>query len=106
MVIDKIIRIGLFPAVLIQAILPKDVADIVSPNCLFSMLFDVECLGCGMGRALQALLHLEWQRAIALNQLAPLVLLVLAALFLFGLKDLLGKNKFPGIADHKTDMAH
>lgn len=94
MIIDKIIRIALFPSVLIQAILPAYAADIISPDCLFSLLFDIECFGCGMGRALQALLHLEWQRAIALNKLSPIVLLVLVALFLFGLKDLLGKNKF------------
>ena len=106
MVIDKIIRIGLFPAILIQSMLPRDVADIISPDCLFSMLFDIDCFGCGMGRALQALLHLDLQSALGFNKLAPIVLLVLAALFLFGLKDLLSKNKFPEFADYKSDTAH
>ena len=99
MVIDKIIKIALLPVVIAQAALPQTASDLISPSCLFTLLFDIECFGCGMGRALRYLLHLEWQQAMALNKLSPLVLLVLLALFLFGLKDLFGKNKFPALAD-------
>lgn len=99
MVIDNIIKIALLPVVVAQAILPQAAAEFISPNCLFTLLFDIECFGCGMGRALTALLHLEWQRAMALNRLSPLVLLVLIALFIFTLKDLFHKNKFPVLAD-------
>ncbi len=98
-VLDNIIKIALFPVVVVQAILPQAASDIISPNCLFTMLFDIECFGCGMGRALRALLHLEWQRAMALNKLSPVVLLVLIALFLVALNDLFRKNKFPVLVD-------
>lgn len=98
-VLDNIIKIALFPVVVVQAILPQAASDIISPNCLFTMLFDIECFGCGMGRALRALLHLEWQNAMALNKLSPVVLLVLIALFLVAFKDLFRKNKFPAPVD-------
>lgn len=38
--------------------------------CLFRRLAGVECLGCGMTRAMAALLHGEWQAAAELNALS------------------------------------
>ena len=85
--IDKIISTLLFPAVWVQAMLPPAAANLISPDCLFSMLFDISCFGCGMGRAMHALLHFEWQHAISLNKLSPIVLLVLATLFICGIRN-------------------
>ena len=101
MIIDKIIKITLLPAILMQSVLPQHAAELISPSCLFSMLLDVECFGCGMGRALQALLHLDWPLAMSLNKLSPAVLLVLMVLFFGGLRDLLNKSKFTGLANCK-----
>ena len=106
MIIDKIIKIALLPVIVMQSVLPQHAAELISPSCLFSMLFDVECFGCGMGRALQALLHLDWQRAMSFNKLSPAVLLVLVVLFFGGLRDLLDKSKFTGLANYKSDNAH
>ena len=36
--------------------------------CLFRNSFDIECLGCGMTRALSAALHGRIEAALALNQ--------------------------------------
>jgi hypothetical protein len=47
--------------------------------CLFRRLADVECLGCGMTRAMAALLHGEWQAAAGLNVLALPLAAVLGA---------------------------
>lgn len=42
--------------------------------CLFKRLFGIECLGCGMTRAISAALHLEFGRAMDANSLVAVVL--------------------------------
>lgn len=45
--------------------------------CLFRRLFGIECLGCGMTRAVSAAVHLDFARALELNRMVVVVLPVL-----------------------------
>ncbi len=52
------------------------------PNvCVFDRFFGVDCLGCGMTRALSTALHGDWAAAQSLNPLAGFVLLFALAWF-------------------------
>jgi hypothetical protein len=59
-------------------ILPADFFDSGQTVCLSVLLFNVQCYGCGMTRALMHLLHLDFSGAWAFN---PLSYLALPALF-------------------------
>lgn len=48
-------------------ILPADFFDEGQSICLSKVLFDVECLGCGMTRAVMHMHHLEMEEAIYYN---------------------------------------
>jgi hypothetical protein len=48
--------------------------------CLFKRFLGIECLGCGMTRALSRLLHGELAAALAHNRLVAVVLPLLVAL--------------------------
>lgn len=48
-------------------ILPADFFDEGQSICLSKVLFDVECLGCGMTRAVMHMHHLEIEEAIYYN---------------------------------------
>ena len=58
--------------------LPSDFFDQGQSLCLSVLIFDTKCYGCGMMRALQHLIHLDFNQAISFNKLS---LLVLPALF-------------------------
>ena len=68
------------PIVLI--ILPKDFFDKGDSYCLSVMLFDIECYGCGMTRAIMHLIHLDYEGAFVFNMLSFIVLPII--LFLWG----------------------
>ena len=53
----------------------------VAPPCLFSLLLDVDCWGCGMTRAALALLHGDLAPAWHLNKASLLVLPMLLVLY-------------------------
>lgn len=52
------------------AALPTALVEQGPVLCLFRRLADLECLGCGMTRAMVALLNGEWQAAAELNALS------------------------------------
>ncbi len=70
--LEILLRIGflLLPGVLL--LLPADFFDTGLVVCPSRLLLKVECPGCGLTRATQHLLHLDWQTALDYN---PLVLL-------------------------------
>ncbi|MCS6895923.1 MAG: DUF2752 domain-containing protein [Bacteroidia bacterium] len=72
------------PGVLI--LLPADFFDKGPTLCVFKNLTDVDCPGCGLTRATQHFLHLEWERALEYN---PLVLLAVPILGWIWVKNLL-----------------
>ena len=55
-------------------ILPKDYFDEGQSVCLSVVLFDKKCYGCGMTRAIQHLIHLDFKGAAFYNKLSFIVL--------------------------------
>lgn len=68
----KIGGIMLVPLILLA--LPATFFDTGESVCLSHVLFDMDCYGCGMTRAIQHLIHLDWQEAWNLNKLSFVVL--------------------------------
>lgn len=66
----------LIPLVLI--ILPADFFNNGQSICLSIFLFDRECYGCGMTRAIQHIMHLDFYQAYIQNKLSFLVFPILA----------------------------
>lgn len=66
--------IGLIVGLIILISLPKDYFDIGESSCLSVQLFGLECYGCGMTRAVQHLIHLDFEKAYSYNWLAFVVL--------------------------------
>lgn len=64
----KIAGIILIPAILF--ILPYHFFDHRGPVCLFTLLSGYECIGCGMTRACQRLIHFRIADAYSLNKLS------------------------------------
>ncbi|HBF20674.1 MAG TPA: hypothetical protein DDW81_11285 [Cryomorphaceae bacterium] len=54
--------------------LPADHFDHGEPVCVSTVLFDTECYGCGMTRAIQHLLHADFTEAWKYNKLSFIVL--------------------------------
>ncbi len=63
-----------FIAGIVLLILPADFFDTGQSLCVSVLLFDMECYGCGMTRAIQHLIHLDIQEAYHFNKLAFAVL--------------------------------
>ena len=78
------ITLLLIPIILF--ILPYNYFDHGESVCISLMLFDVECYGCGMTRAVMHLIHFDFNEAIAYNKL---VILVFPLLILWWLKTIL-----------------
>jgi hypothetical protein len=75
-----LLRIGLIGGGLaLLAVLPVETIERFPAFCPSRVLLDHDCPGCGMSRALGALLKGEVQRALAFNRLVVPVLLALLA---------------------------
>jgi hypothetical protein len=55
-------------------LLPSDFFDSGQTLCFSKAFFDIECLGCGITRAIQHLIHFEFYEAWLLNKLSVIVL--------------------------------
>lgn len=63
------------------------------PRCVFHLLTGLHCPGCGMTRALHAILHGEWRQAVAYNLFFLLILPILVAYGMrWGIEVVLGKS--------------
>lgn len=58
---------------IVLLLLPSTYFDEGQSMCVSVVLFDMECYGCGMTRAIQHLIHLDIVRAFALNKLSLIV---------------------------------
>jgi hypothetical protein len=65
--------ISIFMIGIILLFLPKEYFDEGQSVCLSVVIFDVKCYGCGMTRAIQHLLHLDFKTAIDYNMLSVIV---------------------------------
>jgi Protein of unknown function (DUF2752) len=79
-------------------ILPADYFDTGQATCLSVIFFDLECYGCGMTRAIQHLLHLDFSSAYEFNKLSFIVL----PLAVWMIAKELYKNIFSKEAENKS----
>ena len=63
----------LFLAGAILLFLPKDFFDSGQSVCLSVVLIDMECYACGMTRAIQHLIHFDFEQAAHYNKLSFIV---------------------------------
>ena len=74
--------LALLPAALLYALLPPFWARLLDVPCLWTALLGVNCPGCGLKTALSCLVHGDFAKGMGINPLAPLVLALLAYLFI------------------------
>ena len=72
-ILYKLYFIILITLPIILLFLPADFFDLGDSICLSVFLFDVECYACGMTRAIQHLIHFNFNQAIEYNILSLLV---------------------------------
>ena len=75
------ITIGILFIILL--FLPKDFFDYGKPICISVNLFHRECYACGMTRATQHLLHLDFNGAARFNRLSFVVVPLLILMILW-----------------------
>jgi hypothetical protein len=75
-ILDALI-IGLLLAPIVLLFLPADFFDYGQALCPSKRFLDIECLGCGMSRAVQHTIHLEFKTAWEYNKLIIIVFPVL-----------------------------
>ena len=80
--IQRIERLALLPAVIIYLNLPSFGWSALQFPCLFKYLFAIECPGCGMTKALAAILKGDFAQATEFNFLAYPVAFGLICVFL------------------------
>jgi hypothetical protein len=85
--IQKALLILIMVAPLFLLIMPSNYFDTGESLCLSVRLFDIQCFGCGITRAIMHLIHFEFSAAWSYNKLSFLVLPVLIMFWLY----LLGK---------------
>lgn len=66
---------------LVLILLPKTYFDHGRVKCVSVMLFDKECIGCGITRAIQRLIHFDFAGAAQFNKLSFVVLPLLILLW-------------------------
>lgn len=87
------IAIFLSIAFITLLILPANYFDTGRATCMSVILFDIECYGCGMTRAIQHLLHLDFQKAYEFNKLSFIVLPLSVIMITWELKKVIFPKK-------------
>lgn len=77
---------GLLLAPIVLIILPTDFFDNGKSMCISVILLDRNCYGCGMTRAIQHLIHLEFKIAFEYNKLSIIVFPLLTIIWFNELK--------------------
>ena len=93
--LNKIYIGGLILLPIVLIILPADYFDKGKSMCLSVILLDTECIGCGMTRAIQHLIHFDFQTAAHFNKLSFIVLPILIIVWLLELRRTLKAIKKP-----------
>lgn len=77
--IAKTIVLAILPLILLA--LPRTYFDKGQSLCLFTLLTDTHCYGCGMTRACMHIIHLDFSGAAQFNKLAFIVFPILCYLY-------------------------
>lgn len=83
--IRNAIIIGLILAPIVLLFFPANYFDKGQVLCPSKRFLDIECLGCGLTRATQYLLHLEFKRAWEYNRLIIIVFPLMTFYWIKGL---------------------
>lgn len=73
---------------IVLVFLPAEFFDQGSAKCVSVILFNKQCYGCGMTRAIQHLIHLEFKEALNFNWLSFVVLPILVYAILWEVRRL------------------
>ena len=73
--------------------LPATFFDHGQSICISMLLFKVECFGCGMTRAIQHLIHFDFEGAYSYNKLAFIVFPMFFVLIIMKIRELYLKLK-------------
>ncbi len=80
---------------LVLLILPADYFDEGQSVCVSVLLFDLNCYGCGMTRAVQHFIHLEFATAAEYNKLVFIVFPLLVFMIVKEIYDRFFSDKTP-----------
>ena len=80
----------LFSIPLILIALPVDFFDYGNTICIYTLITNKNCYGCGMTRAIMHLIHFDFENTFAYNMIS---FIILPLLFLLWLKEILIKIK-------------
>lgn len=84
--IKTILRIIILAALLVTPVvllfLPANYFDTGETICLSKRLLDIECLGCGLTRGIQHLIHLDFETAWEFNKLTFVIFPLLVYLWI------------------------
>jgi len=75
-------------------VMPIDFFDNGESICLSVFLFDLQCLGCGLTRAIMHLIHLDFQGAWEYNKLSFLIFPIATLFWIYILGKLINKPYF------------
>jgi hypothetical protein len=87
----KLILLILFP--LFVYLIPLSSIENSHSICLFKNIFDFNCLGCGITRAILSAIHFDFDKAFQYNKLFIIVLPILCFLYLKNLSKAIIKIK-------------
>jgi len=84
---------GLFLVPVVLLCLPADFFDYGESICISNVFFDTQCYACGLTRALQHLIHLDFLIAYEFNKLIVIIFPLLVFIYYQELKRTYGKLK-------------
>lgn len=85
----RLISVALFFVPFVLIILPIDFFDTGKSMCLSKIFLQIECLGCGITRGIQHLIHFDFKGSWEYNKLSFIVLPVLIFLWIKNLREII-----------------
>jgi hypothetical protein len=92
--ISKVFLILILGTPFLLILLPSNYFDSGKSMCLSISLFDRECFGCGITRAIMHLIHFDFSLAWKFNKLSYVILPILILFWIYVLGKLINKKFF------------